>query len=134
MLVEPIEISEPPGIVTLWVLVHPVLPGGTVQVRAVSALPMRNVNVRVSARPVATVRVTAKSRAVMVAFGVNELTRFSLALNDNCPDGARKLVPAGTLTPRPSTAPKAGLPAAPRFPAPPAPPAHRAAPAAAIQR
>ena len=80
---EPIEISEPPGIVTLLVLVQPVLPGGTVQVSAVSALPTRKVNVRVSVRPVPTVSVTARSLAVVVAFGVNELTLFSLAVAVN---------------------------------------------------
>ena len=83
MLVEPIEIREPSGIVTLCVLVHPVLPAGTVQLRAVFALPTRRVKVRVSAGPVPTVSVTAKSVAVVVAFGVNELTLFSLAFATN---------------------------------------------------
>jgi hypothetical protein len=96
--------------------VQPVLPPGTVHVRAVFALPTRNVNVRVSANPGATVSVTARSLAVIVAFGVNELTLFSFPLAPNWPDGARKLVPAGTPVPRPSTAPKAGLPAAPGAP------------------
>src|SRR4029077_20627480 len=101
VLVEPIEISEASGIDTAPVLVQLVLPGGTVQVSAVSALPTRSVNVRVSVRPVATVRVTARSLAVLDAFGVNELTLFSFASAANWPDGARNELPAGTLTPRP---------------------------------
>src|SRR5512133_2156561 len=130
VLVEPIEISEPPGIVTVWVLVHPVLPGGTVQLSAVLALPTRTVNVRVSVGPVATVSVTARSRAVIVAFAVNELTLFSLASAANWPEGARNEVPAGTLTPRPSSAPKAGLPSAPRAPCAPVAPRGPCAPCA----
>ena len=85
VLVEPIEISEPPGIVTVWVLVHPVLPGGTVQLSAVFALPTRTVNVRVSVRPVATVSVTARSRAVIVALAVNELKSPGRSFGDWLP-------------------------------------------------
>ena len=117
MLVEPIEISEPPGIVMLWVLVHPVLPAGTVQLSAVGALPTRTVKVRVSASPVATVSVIARSLAVIVAFGVNELTLFSLALASSSPEGARNDGVAGTVKPRPRSAPNAGLPLVPLVPA-----------------
>ena len=85
VLVEAIEISEPAGMLMLWVLVQPVLPPGTVQLSAVGALPTWTVNVRVSASPVATVSVTARSLAVIVAFGVKELTLFWLAFAVDCP-------------------------------------------------
>ena len=110
VLVDPIEISEPAGTVTCCVLVHPTFPAGAVQLTAVSLLPTRRVNVRVSVGPVATGNVTARSPAVVSAFGVNELTLFSLPLAANWPDGARNEVPAGTFTPLPRTAPNAGLP------------------------
>jgi hypothetical protein len=116
VLVDPIEISEPPGIVTLPVLVQVVPPPGTVQLSAVLAFPTRSVNVRESVRPGATLSETARSLAVIVALGVNELTLFSFASAASCPDGAKNLVGPGTAVPRPSTAPKAGLPFVPFVP------------------
>jgi len=69
--------------------------------------------VRESASPGATLRLTARSLAVIVVFGVKELTRFSFALTAPSPDGLRKNGPAATLLTRPRMAPEAGLPAAP---------------------
>ena len=84
MLVEAIEIRELGGIVTDRVpLSHSVVPPGTVHVNAVFALPTRRVNVRESVSPGATLRDTESPLAVRVAFGVKELTLFSLALAFN---------------------------------------------------
>jgi hypothetical protein len=113
VVVAPSEISEAPGIDTLPVLVHVTVPPGTVQVSAVLALPTRSVNVRESVKPGATESVTARSLAVIVAFGVNELTMFSFALAAARPEGAMNHAPVPTALPRPSTAAKAGLPADP---------------------
>jgi hypothetical protein len=114
--VAPSEISDAGGIVMLPVLVQVTVPPGTVQVSAVFALPTRSVNVRVSVRPGATVSVTARSLAVTFAFGVNELTRFSFTFAVDRPEGVMNQAPVVTPLPRPSTAPKAGLPVAPRGP------------------
>ena len=116
VVVDPIEISEASGIVTLPVLVQVVTPSGTVQLSAVSAWPTRSVNVREVPGPGASNTAIARSLALMVALGVNESTPFSVAAASSWPDGARNEVPAGTLTPRPSSAPKAGLPLAPLVP------------------
>ena len=48
---------------------------------------------------------------------MNELTLFSLALASSSPEGARNDGVAGTVKPRPRSAPNAGLPSVPLVPA-----------------